>query len=203
MHDLMNLCRWLRQPAATFSYPSSLAQARPGSVAYRGPESAAAESSAPHLGEIYMAGVVGRTDEEIGQWVVGEGGYPTVCYSIMRWLTSLPRTGDYEVTVDLGDYGLTWTMRSRAGTTSFGKAKRSTRSRLELSPTDFLRLVFRELDLAHACASGRAKLRGDADGVVRAIRSLASHGFQPRERPRVWATTPVTPGSERSAVGVL
>lgn len=174
MHDAMNVVRWLGQPAASFLYPSGLAPARPGSAAYGGPEKAAAESSAPNLGQIIYAGTVGKADEEIAEFALGRGGFANICYTIMSGLRSLPRSEDFEIGLDLGE-GLNWTIRSSDGRTSFlHYVKKSASCVLEATPADFMRLVFEDLDLEAACQSGRIKLRGDLEYVVWTFPSFVS-----------------------------
>ena len=182
MHDLMNVVRWLGRPATSFTYPSGLAPARPGSAAYGGPEKAAAESNAPHLGQVYMMGTRGKADEEIAEFALTRGGFANICYTIMMGLRTRPAGEDYDIALELGE-GLSWTMRSLGGRTSFDhRAKKSATSRLEATPADFMRLVFADLDPGQACASGRVRVEGDVDHVVRVFESFAAHQYpQPVE----------------------
>ena len=75
MHHAMNVVRWLGQPAATFMFPAERSPARPGSAAYRGPERAEAERSAPSLNQIYLQGTRGKTDQEIVDFARSRGGF--------------------------------------------------------------------------------------------------------------------------------
>lgn len=173
MHDLMNVVRWLRRPAALFLYPSGLAPARPGSATYGGPEKAAAESSAPDLGQVYLAGTRGRSDQDIAAFALSRGGFANICYTILMSLRLLPPTDDYELGMDLGE-GLTWTVRSRDGRTSFAhRMKKTARCRMEAAPADFMRLVFQELDPDAAVSSGRVRVDGDPEPLRRLFRSFA------------------------------
>lgn len=172
MHDLMNVVRWLGRPAASFIYPSGLAPARPGSAAYGGPEKTAAESSAPHLGQVYLAGTRGKTDQEIAEFALSRGGFANICYSILMSVRTLAPGEDYEIGMDLGE-GLSWTVRSSGGRTSIGhQMKKSARCRIQATPADFMRLVFQDLDPGTACASGAVKVEGDPEPVVRFFRSF-------------------------------
>lgn len=178
MHDLMNVARWLGRPAASFIYPSGLGPARPGSAAYGGPERAAEESAAPHLGLVYMAGTRGKTDQEIAEFALSRGGFANICYTILMGLRLLPSGPDYEVSLDLGE-GLTWTVRSSGGRTSFvQRMKKSATSSMQATPADFMRLVFQELDLEAAYASGRLKVEGDLDPVATVFRSYGSLRYE-------------------------
>ena len=173
MHDAMNVVRWLGQPAATFMYPAELSPARPGSAAYGGPERAEAERSAPSLLQIYLQGTRGKTDQQIADFARSRGGFPIVCRRLMLAIRATEPAGDFEIGMDLGD-GAPWTFRSSNGKSSFQyRVKKSARSVLHVSPADFMRLVFQDLDPEAACASGRVQVEGDVEQVIRLFRSLA------------------------------
>lgn len=173
MHHAMNVVRWLGQPAATFMFPAERSPARPGSAAYRGPERAEAERSAPSLNQIYLLATRGKTDQEIVDFARSRGGFPMICRRLMLAIRATEPAGDFEIGMDLGD-GAPWTFRSSNGKSSFQyRVKKSATSVLHASPADFMRLVFQDLDPEAACASGRVQVQGDVEQVIRLFRSLA------------------------------
>jgi hypothetical protein len=177
MHDAMNLVRWVERPAATFMYPAELNPARPGSAAYRGADAAAADASAPSELERYIEATRGRSDEQIRDFARNHGGFASICRTTIMWARAVVDAGEFEIALVLGD-GANWTLRNVKGTTSFQyQAKKSARSVVRASPADFLRLVFQDLDVERACASGRVEVDGDVEAVVRVFRSLAGDRF--------------------------
>lgn len=172
MHHAMSMVRWLGRPAATFMYPAELSPARPGSAAYGGRERAEAERSAPSQVRIYRLATKGKADEEITGFARKNGGFPTICRTLIMRLRATVHAGDLEIGMDLGD-GAPWTFRSASGNNSFQyRVKKSAKSVLQVSPPDFMRLVYQDLDPEEACAAGRLQIQGDNEQVIRLFRSL-------------------------------
>ncbi len=173
MHDAMNLVRWLGTPSSRFMYPAELSPAKPGSAAYAGPDKAARGSTAPSELERYIDATRGNTDEQITAFAEAHGGFASICRTIIMWLRAVVDAGDFEIAMDLGA-GAEWTFRSAKGRSSFQyRLKKSAKSTLVATPTDFMRLVFSDLDAEAARRAGRITIIGETEPVVRLFRSLA------------------------------